>query len=146
MAEKADRSNGTIVSQDILFPKTKGTVIPQAEWSWSSEESVNVSQGRTNVNIQSTPVEWAVRKGGGASPAIQGLTDHLLGRLSHVCSQCYQSSSAPFSEWLPKQWCEQTKGKQRSTLGLNICKNQQVVFIASDFSDLYRYLSLKLSI
>ena len=24
---------------------------------------------------------------------------------SHVCSQCHQSSSAAFSEWLPKQWC-----------------------------------------
>ena len=23
---------------------------------------------------------------------------------SHVCSQCHQSSSAAFSEWLPKQW------------------------------------------
>ena len=44
--------------------KTKGSVIPQAEWSWS-EDLANVSQGRTNVNIQSTPVEWAVRKGGG---------------------------------------------------------------------------------
>ena len=30
------------------------------------EDSANVSQGRTNVNIQSTPVEWAVRKGVGA--------------------------------------------------------------------------------
>ena len=39
--------------------KTTGSVIPQAEWSWSSEDSANVSQGRTNVNIQSTPVEWA---------------------------------------------------------------------------------------
>ena len=48
----------------ISSPKTKGSVIPQAEWSWS-EDSANVSQGRTNVNIQSTPVEWAVRKGGG---------------------------------------------------------------------------------
>ena len=49
----------------ILSPKTKGSVIPQAEWSWS-EDLANVSQGRSNVNIQSTPVEWAVRKGGGA--------------------------------------------------------------------------------
>ena len=24
---------------------------------------------------------------------------------SHVCSQCHQSISAAFSEWLPKQWC-----------------------------------------
>ena len=24
---------------------------------------------------------------------------------SRVCSQCQQSSSAAFSEWLPKQWC-----------------------------------------
>ena len=24
---------------------------------------------------------------------------------SHVCSQCHQSSSSAFSEWLPKQWC-----------------------------------------
>ena len=38
------------------------------------------SKGNLNVNIQSTPVEWAVRKGG-ALPAIQGLTDHLLGLL-----------------------------------------------------------------
>ena len=91
MAEKEDGSNGTIVpfvtSDDsrrdsetcwllevgsltnppdsvISSPKTKGSVIPQAEWSWS-EDSANVSQGRTNVNIQSTPVEWAVRKVGG---------------------------------------------------------------------------------
>ena len=126
----------------ISSPKTKGSVIPQAEWSWSSENLANVSQGRTNVNIQSTSVEWAVRKGGGASPGKQGLTDHLLGLLtrlsaspinkcnldwhnfspspfhlqvvhqiflnsylcSHVCSRCHQSSSAVFSEWLPKQW------------------------------------------
>ena len=80
MAEKANRLNGTIVpfvTSDysrrdnktywlldirsltnlpdlvILSPKTKGSVIPQAEWSWS-EDSANVSQGRTNVNIQST--------------------------------------------------------------------------------------------
>ena len=91
MAEKEDGSNGTIVpfvtSDDprrdsetcwllevgsltnppdsvISSPKTKGSVIPQAEWSWS-EDSAKVSQGRTNVNIQSTPVEWAVRKVGG---------------------------------------------------------------------------------
>ena len=49
----------------ISSPKTKGSVIPQAEWSWSSEDLGNVSQGRTNVNIQSTAVEWAVRKGVG---------------------------------------------------------------------------------
>ena len=48
----------------ISSPKTKGPVIPQAEWS-SSEDSATVSQGRSNVNIQSTPVEWAVRKVGG---------------------------------------------------------------------------------
>ena len=48
----------------ISSPKTKGSVIPQAEWS-SSEDSANVSQGRSNVNIQSTPDEWAVRKVGG---------------------------------------------------------------------------------
>ena len=88
MAEKADGSNGTIVPfitshdsrrdnetcclldvRSLTNPpdsvKTKSSVIPQAEWSWSSEDSANVSQGRTNVNIQSTPVEWAVRKGGG---------------------------------------------------------------------------------
>ena len=47
----------------ISSPKTKGSVIPQVECSWS-EDSGNVSPGRTNVNIQSTPVEWAVRKGG----------------------------------------------------------------------------------
>ena len=45
----------------ISSPNTKGSVIPQDEWSWS-EDSANVSQGRTNVNIQSTPVDWAVRK------------------------------------------------------------------------------------
>ena len=39
----------------ISSPKTKGSTIPQAEWSCSSEDSANVSQGRTNVNIQSTP-------------------------------------------------------------------------------------------
>ena len=50
----------------ISSPKTKGSVIPQAEWS-SSEDSANVSQGRSNVNIQSTPVEWAVRKVGGGT-------------------------------------------------------------------------------
>ena len=54
----------------ISSPKTKGSVIPQAKWSLLSEDSANVLQGRTNVNIQSTPVEWAVRKGGG------GLTCH----------------------------------------------------------------------
>ena len=78
MAEKADRSNGSIVpfvtSDDsrrdnktccfldvrsltnppdsvILSPKTKGSVIPQAKWNWLSEHLANVSQGRTNVNI-----------------------------------------------------------------------------------------------
>ena len=92
MAEKADGSNGTImpfVTSDnsrrdnetcwpvdvrsltnlpdsvISSPKTKGSVIPQAEWSLSSEDSANVLQVRINVNIQSIPVEWAVRKGGG---------------------------------------------------------------------------------
>ena len=40
----------------IWSPKTKGSVISQAEWSWSSEDSANVSQGRTNVNIQSKTV------------------------------------------------------------------------------------------
>ena len=116
VAEKADGSNGTIVpfvtSDDsrrdsetcwllevgsltnppdlvILSPKTKGSVIPQAEWS-CSEDSANVSQGRSNVNIQSTPVEWAVRKRGGASPTMQGLPDHLLGLLTRVsaCPIC----------------------------------------------------------
>ena len=73
----------------ILSPKTKGSVIPHPEWSWS-EDSPNISQGRTNVNIQPTPVEWAVRKGKGASPATQGLTDHLLGLLTRVsaCPIC----------------------------------------------------------
>ena len=74
MAEKADGSNGTnvpfVTSDDsrrdnetcwllvvrsltnapdsvISSPKTKGSVIPQAECSWSSEDSANVSQGRT---------------------------------------------------------------------------------------------------
>ena len=97
MAEKANGSNGTIVpfvtSDDsrpdnetcwllevrsltnppdsvISSPKTKGSVIPHTEWTCSAEELANVSQGRTNVNIQTTPVEWAVRKGGG------GLTCH----------------------------------------------------------------------
>ena len=56
----------------ISSPKTK------AMWSWS-EDSANVSQGRTNVNIQSTPVEWAVRKvGGGGSPAMQGLYIYMV--------------------------------------------------------------------
>ena len=116
IAEKEERSNGTIVpfvtfndsrrdhktcwlldirsltnlsNSVISSPKTKGSVIPQAEWSWS-EDSVNVSQGRTNVSIQPTPVELAVRKGGGASPAMQGLTDHLLGLLTRVsvCPIC----------------------------------------------------------
>ena len=100
IAEKADRSIGTIVPfatsnnsrrenetcwlldvrnltnpPDLVIssPNTKGSVIPQrAEWNWSSEDSANVSQGRTNVNIQSTPVEWAVKKGGGVLPAMQG--------------------------------------------------------------------------
>ena len=67
----------------ISSPKTKGSVIPQAKWILSSEDLANVSQGRTNLNIQSTPVEWAVNKegGGGGSPAMQGLTDNLLGLL-----------------------------------------------------------------
>ena len=50
-----------------------GSVIHQAEWS-SSEDSVNVSQGKSNVNIQSTPDEWAVRKVGGAPLFRQPLT------------------------------------------------------------------------
>ena len=93
IAEKEDGSNGTIVHfvtsdksrcdheacwllevRSLTNPpysvissrKTKGSVIPQAEWSWS-EDSANVSQGGTNVNIQSTPVEWAVRKMGGGA-------------------------------------------------------------------------------
>ena len=55
-----------------------------------SEDSANVSPGRINVSIQSTPVVWAVRKGGGAIPAMQGLIDDLLGLLSRVsgCSIC----------------------------------------------------------
>ena len=83
MAEKAEGSNGTIVpfvtSDDsrhdhdpcwlldaksltnppdsvILSHKTKGSVIPQAEWSCLSKDWANISQGRTNVNIQSIPV------------------------------------------------------------------------------------------
>ena len=78
MAEKADGLNGTIVpfvtSDDsrrdnetcwlldvrrltnppdsvISSPKTKGSVIPQAEWSWSSEDLANVSQGRSNKKL-----------------------------------------------------------------------------------------------
>ena len=77
MAEKADGSNGTIAPfvtsedsrndnetcwllearsltnpQDLVFssPKIKSSVIPQAEWSLMSEDSANVSQGRTNIN------------------------------------------------------------------------------------------------
>ena len=92
MAEKAYGSNGPIVpfvtSEDsrrdhetcwlldvrslnnlpdsiISSLKTEGSVIPQAKWSSSSEDSANGSQGRTNVNIQSTPQEWTVRKGRG---------------------------------------------------------------------------------
>ena len=84
MAEKANGSNGTIVpfvtSDDsrpdnetcwllevrsltnppdsvISSPKTKGCVIPQDKRSFSSEDSANVSQGRTNVNMQSILVE-----------------------------------------------------------------------------------------
>ena len=76
IAEKEDRSYGTIVpfvtsddsSRDhetcwlldirsltnppdsvISSPKRKGSVINQAEWSWS-EDSANVSQGRTGPN------------------------------------------------------------------------------------------------
>ena len=101
VAEKADGSNDTIVpfvtsdeprrahetcwlldvrsltnplDMVISSPKAKGSVIPQAEWS-CSEDSANVSQGRINVNIHSTPVEWAVRKvGGGATLFRQPLT------------------------------------------------------------------------
>ena len=78
MAEKEDESNGTMVPfvtsnnsrrdnetcwffgvrritnlpyLDISSPKTKGYLIPQAERSWSSEDSANVSQGRTNLNL-----------------------------------------------------------------------------------------------
>ena len=73
MAEKEDRSNGTIVPfvtsdesrrdhetcwlldirslpdpPDLVIssPKTKGSAIPQAECRWS-EDSANISQGRT---------------------------------------------------------------------------------------------------
>ena len=31
-----------------------------------------------------------------------------------VCSQCHQSSSAAFSEWLPKQWWVMTKYKKKT--------------------------------
>ena len=77
IAEKEDGSNGTIVpfvtSDDpgrahetcwilearsltnpldsvISSPKTKGSVINQAEWTCSSEDSANVSQGRRGQN------------------------------------------------------------------------------------------------
>ena len=55
----------------------------------SLEDSAKVSQGRTHVNIQSPPMEWAVRKGG-ALPAMQGFTDHLLGLFTRVsaCPIC----------------------------------------------------------
>ena len=82
MAEKADGLNGTIVpfvtsddssrdnetcwlldvrsltnppDSDISSLKTKGSVIPQAECSWSSEDSANVSHGRTNVTRRGRP-------------------------------------------------------------------------------------------
>ena len=117
VAEKEDRSNGTIMpflnsdnsrrdhetcwlldvrsltnplDSVISSPKTKGSVIPQAEWSWS-EDSANVSQGRSNVDIQSTPVEWAVRKGG-ESPAMQGLPYHLLGFLTRISACPFMSN------------------------------------------------------
>ena len=63
------RSLTNLPDSVISSPKTKGSVIPQAEWILSSEDSANVSQGRTNVNIQSTPVEWAVSEGGGGGGA-----------------------------------------------------------------------------
>ena len=73
----------------ISSPKTKGSVIPHTEWSCLSEELANLSQVRTNVNIRTSP-GWAVRIGGGGSPAMQGLTDHLLGLLTRVsaCPIC----------------------------------------------------------
>ena len=114
IAEKEDGSNGTIVpfvtfddsrrdsetcwllevgsltnppGSVISSPKTKDSVIPQAEWSWS-EDSANVSQGRTNVNIQPTPVEWAMRKG-------RALTYHA--RLNRSPSGApHQSLSLPY--------------------------------------------------
>ena len=51
---------------------------------------MNVSLVRTNVIIQSTSLEWAVRTGRGAFPAMQGLTNHLLGLFSRVsvCPIC----------------------------------------------------------
>ena len=61
----------------ISSPKTKGPVIPQAEWS-SSEDSATVSQGRSNVNIQSTPDEWAVRKVGGGGRSHRYFGSHSL--------------------------------------------------------------------
>ena len=57
-------------------------------------DSANLSQGRTNVNIQSTPVEWAVRKGG------VGLTYHA--RLNRSPSRApHQSFSMSL---LSNQW------------------------------------------
>ena len=53
----------------ISSRKTKGSVIPHTERTCLSEELANVSQVRTNANIQTTPVDWAVRKGRGASPS-----------------------------------------------------------------------------
>ena len=59
------RSRTDLPDVVISSPDTKGSVIPHTEWSLFVWDLANVSQGRTNVNIQSTPVEWAVRKVGG---------------------------------------------------------------------------------
>ena len=77
----------------IVSPNKKGSVILQksriGRVDLVNEDSANVSKGRTNVNIQSTPVEWTVRKGG-ALPAKHGLTNHLLGLRTRVlaCPIC----------------------------------------------------------
>ena len=120
----------------------------QAQWNWLSEDSANVSQGRTGQDragweqnkerkgyfLDLSPSDILVdRTRVSACPICPikectfvwhnfspynfvfkfvmyfenffhqiFLNSHLC---SHVCSQCHQSSSAAFSEWLPKQWC-----------------------------------------
>ena len=55
----------------ISSPKTKGSGIHQkSRTGWSCGDSANVSQGRTNVNIQSTSVQWAVGQTG-KKPRVQ---------------------------------------------------------------------------
>ena len=135
IVEKEDGFNGTIVpfvTSDKGLSDTSGRV--ELVWASASdsEDSANVSQGRTNVNIQSIPVKWAVRKVGGASPAMQGLTDHLLGLLTRVsaCPIC------PFNK-CTFVWTYRTCWKFVFKLVINFENFFHKIFIIPIFAAMY---------